>query len=197
MEKESSISSHVVSRRSARRTRPTTPRRCRALRPEGIRRCRECRCRVLPAITRPAIIHPETIRPGTIRLGIIRPGIIRLGIIRPETILLCTICLGISIVCFFSLESSRFCSSSFRFQINDGAEVGSTEGASGVGIGQSRILRLERAWERDGSVRTMETGIRNRKSLPGARNREQDDCCDQSHHQEGHSALQSRGSARQ
>ena len=182
--------------------RPTTPRRCRALRPEGIRRCRECRCRALPAITRPAIIRPGTIRPGTIRPGTIRPGTIRpgtirLGIIRPETILLCTICLGISIVCFFSLESSRFCSSSFCFQINDGAEVGSTEGASGVGIGQSRILRLARAWERDGSVCAMKTGVRNRKSLPGARNCEQDDRCDQSHHQEGHPALQSCGSARQ
>lgn len=182
--------------------RPTTPRRCRALRPEGIRRCRECRCRALPAITLPAIIRPGTIRPGIIRLGTIRPGTIRLGTIRlgtipPETILLCTICLGISIVCFFSLESSRFCSSSFRFQINDGAEVGSMEGASGVGIGQSRILRLARAWERDGSVRAMKTGVRNRKSLPGARNREQDDRCDQSHHQEGHPALQSCGSARQ
>ena len=180
-------SSHVVSRRSARRTRPTTPRRCRALRPEGIRRCRECRCRALPAITRPAITRPAIIRLGTIRLGTIRPG----------TILLCTICLGISIVCFFSLESSRFCSSSFHFQTYDGAEVGSMEGASGVGIGQSRTLRLARAWERDGSVRAMKTGVRNRKSLPGARNREQDDRCDQSHHQEGHSALQSRGSARQ
>ena len=192
--------------------RPTTPRRCRALRPEGIRRCRECRCRALPAITRPAIIRPGTIRPGTIRpgtirlgtirpgtirLGTIRPGTIRLGIIPPETILLCTICLGISIVCFFSLESSRFCSSSFHFQTYDGAEVGSMEGASGVGIGQSRILRLARAWERDGSVCAMKTGVRNRKSLPGARNREQDDRCDQSHHQEGHPALQSCGSARQ
>lgn len=190
-------SSHVVSRRSAPLMRPTTPRRCRALRPEGIRRCRECRCRALPAITRPAIIRPGTIRPGTIRLGTIRLGTIRLGIIPPETILLCTICLGISIVCFFSLESSRFCSSSFHFQTYDGAEVGSMEGASGVGIGQSRTLRLERAWERGGSVRAMEMGVRNRKSLPGARNREQDDRCDQSHHQEGHPALQSCGSARQ
>lgn len=187
--------------------RPTTPRRCRALRPEGIRRCRECRCRVLPAITHPETIPLGTIRLGTIRLGTIRLGTIPLGTIPQETIplgitpqetiLLCTICLGISIVCLCSLESSRFCSSSFHFQTYDGAEVGSMEGASGVGIGQSRTLRLARAWERDGSVRAMKMGVRNRKSLPGARNREQDDRCDQSHHQEGHPALQSCGSARQ